>query len=258
MSGRAADRVPIATLQRRLQRRARPETRSWWENYVKDAAPFRGVAMADVREELRGWLAVVGPDALPPAGWADVALELIRRRHAEDKLAGILLLAETLGPLGALHPQRDLPRFAALLDDGSLADWNVVDWFAVKVLGPRLQADAAGWAEPLAAWRTAPGLWRARASLVPFTCVAGDPAHAGRIAAGCAALVARPERFAKTAAGWIVREVSRHDPARARSLIEAHLDDFSAEALRNAAKHLPPGVRERLLERARRRRRAPG
>lgn len=244
-------RIPVDALQRRLQRRARPETRAWWESYVKDGAPFRGVAMADIRQELRGWLAVVGPETLPAAGWVDVALDLLRRRHTEDKLAGVLLLAETLAPLGALQPRRDLPRFAALLDEGALADWNVVDWFAVKVLGPRIAADPGGWADGAAGWRAAPGLWRARASLVPFTAVADDPAHAGRIAAGCAALIVRPERFAKTAVGWTVREVSRRDPGRACGLIEAHLEHFSAEALRNAVKHLPEGARERLLARGR-------
>jgi len=245
-------RVPVDALQRRLQRRARPETRAWWENYVKDGAPFRGTAMEDIRTELRGWLDVVGPASLPSAGWVDVALDLLHHRHAEDKLAGVLLLAETLAPLGVLQPRRDLPRFAAALDDGALADWNVVDWFCVKVLGPRLAADPDGWADGVAAWRSAPGVWRARASLVPFTVVAHDPRHADRIARGCAALIARPERFAKTAVGWVLREVSRQDPLRARALAEAHLADFSAEALRNALKHQPEAVRERLQARGRR------
>lgn len=32
-----------------LEERARPETRDWWERYLKGAIAFRGVKMADVR-----------------------------------------------------------------------------------------------------------------------------------------------------------------------------------------------------------------
>lgn len=57
------------------------------------------------------------------------------RPWSEDKLAGVLLLAEHgLSSLTIGH----LPELAAPLADGHLADWNTVDWYCVKTLSPFL------------------------------------------------------------------------------------------------------------------------
>ncbi len=241
--------MPIAPLQAALQRRAETATKDWWEGYVKGSAPFRGVGMATVREEVGRWRDTCIEGSPTAVGWVGTAMELIRQKHTEDKLAGILLLAETLAPAGMLRPGRDLPRFGSLFTDGHLADWNVVDWFCVKVLGPQIRDEGAAWADPVSGWRRAPNLWRARASLVPFTIVASERRYDGSVRESCAVLLAREERFAKTAAGWAVREICRHDPAVARSIIEEHLAAFSLEALRNATKHLPEPLRDRYIQR---------
>jgi hypothetical protein len=40
--------VELRRLQFQLQSRADPATKSWWENYLKGAIPFRAVKMADI------------------------------------------------------------------------------------------------------------------------------------------------------------------------------------------------------------------
>ena len=126
------DRVPgvdlLADLQRRLDARAVPETKEWWERYLRHAIEFRGVKMADIRAAVLGWHAEHEPDD-PFAA----ALRLIRQPLAEDKLAGIVLIQEILLPAGRLDCGADLAAFARLFDDGAIADWNTCDWFCVRM-----------------------------------------------------------------------------------------------------------------------------
>ena len=46
----------IIQLQQRLENKANPQTKIWWERYLKHVIPFRGVPMADIRAALHSWL----------------------------------------------------------------------------------------------------------------------------------------------------------------------------------------------------------
>ncbi len=178
----------------------------------------------------------------------DLALALFEGAYTEDKLAGTLFLQEILLPAGALLWQRDLDRFSALFDTGLIYDWNVCDWFCVKVLGPLIEAHGSACAEEIAGWREAGNLWRARASLVAFVKVASDNTYYPLVEASCPALIARPERFAKTAVGWILREISRHDEACVRRVLENNIQNFSAESLKKATKYLAQEEQDRYTQ----------
>jgi 3-methyladenine DNA glycosylase AlkD len=226
-----------------LRRLANAESGLWWQNYVKDSAPFLGVPMPAIRAAMLDWHSARIANVMAPARQVDLALRLFSGRHTEDKLAGTLLLAEVLLPAGAVRPARDLPRFAALFSRGLLYDWNACDWFCTKVLGPMIRDEATLGTDcgaAISSWRDAANLWQARASLVPFVKVADDAAHYPAIAASCRVLIARPERFAKTAVGWVLREVSRHDADFVRRALDADLRCFSAESLTNAIKYFDP------------------
>jgi 3-methyladenine DNA glycosylase AlkD len=173
----------------------------------------------------------------------DLALALFDGEYTEEKLAGILFLQEILSPTGALRWKRDLPRFAAFFDDGKIHDWNVCDWFCVKVLGPLIQVNGLACAEQVARWRNAANLWRARASLVAFVKVVHDRHYHGPIGASCRVLIRRPERLAKTAVGWVLRDLSRHDESRVQQIIEKNIRHFTPETLKNATKYFPREVR---------------
>ncbi len=244
----------IATLQQRLESRANPKTKAWWESYLRQAIPFRGVKMADIRTALHAWLEDEAIQTeLPAENRKDLALSLIRETYAEDKLAGILLLQEVLLPAGAIDWQRDLPRFAALFQDGSIYEWNTCDWFCVRVLGPLAQHEGEPCARAIAAWRTADNLWQRRAAGVAFVNLApkGDhnfPGFIGMVLETCAATIQSPERFAQTGTGWVLRELSHAAPEQVSAFIEAHLHYFSREALRYATAKLPPHTKARLTQ----------
>jgi 3-methyladenine DNA glycosylase AlkD len=96
-------------------------------------------------------------------------------------------------------------------------------------------------------------VWQRRASVVAFANLAskGDqnfPGFTEMVLGSCSRLLGSQERFVQTGVGWVLRELSRSDEGRVIGFVEANLDRFSREALRNAIKYLPPEVAERLLQ----------
>jgi 3-methyladenine DNA glycosylase AlkD len=244
----------IERLQVRLDARATTATREWWTKYLKGAASFRGVKMGDVRTAVRAWFAEERLGDRLSVGWQkDLALMLLEEGYTEDKLAGILFLQEILLPAGALDWHSDLPRFARLFDGGYIRDWNVCDWFCVKVLGPLAEQQGEACARAISEWREASSVWQRRASVVAFANLArkGDrnfPGFTEMVLDNCTHLLGSKERFVQTGVGWVLRELSNSDEERVIGFVEANLDRFSREALKNATKYLPPAVAEHLRQ----------
>ena len=234
----------ISTLQEQLDLRANPKTKAWWEGYLKHIIRFRGVKMADIRAVLHQWVKEEGIDRLPMQEQKELALALIRLDYTEDKLAGILFWQEILLPAGEVHWPDDLPLFADLFQQGFIYDWNTCDWFCVRVLGPLAEQQGANCAHAIAAWRTAESLWQRRAAAVGFVNLAkhGEanfPGFTTMLLGVCAPLVASPERFAQTGAGWVLRELSHAEPAWVSGFVEERIGQFSREGLAYATEKMP-------------------
>jgi 3-methyladenine DNA glycosylase AlkD len=223
-----------ATLLKMLRAAADPGTKQWWEGYVKGGAPFLGVKMADVRTAVHRWHRESVAGHLAIEQQVDLALAVFEGDHTEEKLVGTLYLQEILLPADAIRCARDLDRFAALFTRGHIHDWNVGDWFCVKVLGPLIEREGTPCATAIAQWCGSPNLWQARASLVAFVPVAGRAEYHPLVEHGCRIIIRRPERFAKTAVGWKLREVSRTDPTFVRRVVTENLAHFCAESLNRA------------------------
>jgi 3-methyladenine DNA glycosylase AlkD len=241
----------FVSLQQQLDQHADPKTKAWWERYLKHVIPFRGVKMADIRAVLHQWVKDEGIDRLPAREQKELALALIRLDYTEDKLAGVLFLQEILLPARAIDWPADLPRFADLFQEGFIYDWNTCDWFCVRVLGPLAEQQGAACAHAIAAWRKAEPLWQRRAAAVGFVNLAkrGDanfPGFTDMLLDACAPLVASPERFAQTGAGWVLRELSLAEPARAVSFVEQRIGQFTREGLAYATEKMPAETQARL------------
>ncbi len=96
-------------------------------------------------------------------------------------------------------------------------------------------------------------MWQRRASVVAFVNLASkdDRNFVGfteMVLDNCSHLLGSQERFAQTGVGWIPREFSRSDEDCVIRFVEANLDRFSREALKNATKYLPPAMSERLRQ----------
>jgi 3-methyladenine DNA glycosylase AlkD len=241
----------VRRLQRALDARASERTREWWERYLKGSAAFRGVPMAGVREVMCEWWLREGINTLPRAEQRAMALRLFEEQATEDKLAGVLALADVLLPS---LTRKDLPAFARLFAGGLIADWNLCDWFCVKVLGRMVEQaeDRAPLARAITAWSRAKPLWQRRASLVAFANLAqrGDgifPGMTELLLETSAVVVRDPARFAQTGVGWILRELSHADRRAVVEFVEENAAQMSREGARYATAKMPEQEKKRLL-----------
>lgn len=215
-------------------------TRAWWERYLKGAARFRGVKMADTRRAVRRLVAAHDLADADADTWFALSAACFAQPWSEDKLAGVLLLAEHgLATLRVDH----VPGLASPLAGGLIADWNVCDWYGVKVLGPFVTAgdDVEARARAIAGWTTAGPVWQRRAAAVAFVDTAGtDELFDGfttMLLQICATNAADPYRWSQTGVGWLLRELSQRRPDDVRAFVEAH-PELSSEARRAATARL--------------------
>ncbi len=244
----------IRDLQRRLEKIANAKTKAWWERYLKQIIPFRGVKMDGIRSVLHTWYAQNKiADTLTPGMQKKLALALFREKHAEDKLAGILFFQAILEPQGQVDWRKDQEDFAQLFRDGHIFDWNICDWLCVRVLGPLIQQVGKPCAQALSEWRKAGNLWQRRASVVAFVNLAkrGNGNFRGftpMLLRNCSVVLKHPERFSKTGVGWVLRELAQSDVDTVIAFIDTNLESFSRESLNNATKHMPDKTRQRLIQ----------
>jgi 3-methyladenine DNA glycosylase AlkD len=256
MGKRTGQLDPVADLKRRLGRAATDRARAFWARYLRGAAQFRGVTMAAVREHVHRWWSDHGLGEHPATVGKRIALALIEQPMTEDKLAGILVLQELLGDQLRAG---DLPAFARLFAAGHLADFHLADWFSMKVLVTLVERapGRADTARALAEWRLADTTWQRGAACLAFKKLAlhGDREHPGLtelVLRVCATVVWSSERFDQTAVGWVLRELSRAEPARVEAFYRRHAQLMSKECARHAVAKFPAAQRAELLAHHRR------
>ena len=240
----ATSETLAAALAGRLDAVANERTREWWERYLQGAVPFRGVPMAAIRSAVHETWIEEGLDRFSADEQIELALRLFREPYAEDKVAGVLVLAERLLPELKVA---DIDRLARPFVAGWIDDWSTCDWYCVKVLGRLVErlADRRAAAETIADWRSAEPLWQRRAAAVSFVSLAprGDDAYPGFVdllLTVCATNVRDPARFSQTSVGWLLRELSRAEPERVERFVGEHEGHMSSEARRAALARLRP------------------
>lgn len=226
-----------------LSEHSNNDTKAWWENYIKAGAPFLGVKMPVVRQIVHQWYHSHIEGKYDQSLQVDLALALFDGNYTEEKLAGILFIHEILIESDAINCTH-LNKFAQLFDENKIYDWNVCDWFCVKVLGQLIKKYGEQYALVILDWRHAKNLWRARSSLVAFVKVADEHHYYPAIENACNILIHRDERFAKTAVGWILREIANCDSLFVKKVIENNLNYFSLESLKNATKYFSKKEKE--------------
>jgi 3-methyladenine DNA glycosylase AlkD len=227
-------RPPIAQLQLELAANADAEKRAWWERYLKGEAEFRGVPTPVIRSSASAWWDDHDAGSLDSDGQLELCMELLRCPMTEDKLAGMLILGERLIPAGGVDWAGATASFATLFAERHLADWNAVDWFCVRVLGPLIEFSGEACARAIAAWVSAKTLWQRRAALVGFVNLAPSGSYAELIVETADCLVLDHERFAQTGVAWVIRELSTSRPDLSEDFLRRHYDDMSPDARKQA------------------------
>lgn len=224
----------IADLEQRLRSIGDDQKRQWWSNYVK-GAQFIGVPMADVRSVARTWFRDL--DAADPIG---LCLELGGHPLTEMKLSGVAIMEHELIPAGVMDVE-NLERIAEALHVGAYDDWNTCDWLCVKVIGRLVDGASHAAHTAVLSWVSSDVLWKKRAGLVGFVNLLpkGEPSDGFDLAflSAASTVVEDDRRFAQTAAGWTLRELSRREPGLVKAFLGDHADQMSKEA-RSAAGRL--------------------
>jgi 3-methyladenine DNA glycosylase AlkD len=243
----------IAKLQKQLTQASDAKTKAWFEAYMKQVLPYRGLKLPQVRSILHAWVKAEGFGDVATEQQLAIAIALMHEPWAEDKLAGILIIQEILIKQHRIDWERDLPQFAALFDQGYIQEWNTCDWFCVKVLNPLVKQQGEAFAQVLVTWCEAENLWRRRASVVSFVNIArhGDRNFPGfiRLMLDTAAVVVQSsERFAQTGVGWMLRELGQADQAQVVGFVKDRIECFSSEGLRYTIEKMPTDLQADLKE----------
>ncbi|MYB66294.1 DNA alkylation repair protein [Candidatus Poribacteria bacterium] len=233
-------------LQSRINKQADEKRKLWFENYIKHNTKYRGVTTPQITTELKSWYRDENIDKLPQNQLLELALSFFAEEYTEDKLAGILLFQHYLYKKSDY--QELLQRFEEIFNNGYIYDWSVCDWLCTRVLRHMIKANGMKCAEAISEWHTAENVWQARCSVVAFTNLTKDNTYYELIRKSSTVLIKREDRFAKTAVGWILREISKVDKQIVIDFISEHAIYFSRESLENAIKYFEKSEKQGLRE----------
>lgn len=218
---------------------------------VADLRTRLGREQTPLRTCVRTWWTDHGLDTHPAQVGKRVAIALIEQPMVEQKLAGCVVLQDQLG---AHLRATDLPTFARLFAADHLAEWNVVDWFIMKVLVTLLDRPTGrrDVARQLAQWRNAETTWQRRAACLAFIKLApqGEVALPGLVDYVldiCKTVVWSSEQPDQTAVGGVLRELARANPDRVEAFFRRHALLMSKECARHAVAKFPPDKRAELI-----------
>lgn len=234
-------------LHRRLSGAATASFQQWMNAYMRGAIAVRGVRSADTVRVSKEWMRD-NEKALQGVETVDMMKGLLKGDYAEDKCAGGCYLD------GLAKDRLDIELLASiseLFDEGHIYSWGVVDSFSMRALKRFVKVHGEEAVDIIHGWHSAENLWRARASLVGLLSVTGEVKYRERFWIGCEGLIKRPERFAKTAVGWVLRDMwkTKEGEKFVREFLEEFKESMSLEAAKNASKYCEEEEKKKLLER---------
>lgn len=207
----------------------------WWENYIKHDTHFLGVGIPIVRKELQKWYQEENIADFSLNKQLQIALSFFGKKYAEEKMVGILFLQLYL--IEKMEYQKLLQNFEILFKKELIYDWNICDWFCVKVLGKMIEDNGKKCANRICQWHTANNVWQARCSVVAFVNLKNKKEYQSLIWKSSRKSIIRKERFAKTAVGWIMREFSKNDKNIVVDFLNENNVHLSKEVITNALKY---------------------
>jgi 3-methyladenine DNA glycosylase AlkD len=125
--------------------------------------------------------------------------------------------------------------------------WAYVDGLAGNVAGEIALRDPASAWPRIDAWATDEDFWVRRSALLALLrgIRAGTP-DLPRFTRYAGPMLAGQEFFVRKAIGWVLREISRRDPAWVAQWTEVNISAMSGVTFRQAIRRLPAADAERL------------
>jgi 3-methyladenine DNA glycosylase AlkD len=216
-----------------------PERAEQEKKYLKSDLEFFGVPVPDLRRAVKA--AVHGYPGLDARGMVAWAVALWREPVHERRAAAVELLTMAAPRLAA----SDLGVLERLLRESYT--WAYVDGLAGNVAGEIALRDPAGAWPVIDGWAADDDFWVRRSALLALLrgIRAGTPDLA-RFTGYAESMLAEKEFFIRKAIGWVLREISRRDPAWVARWTEAHVSEMSGVTFREAVRRLPATEADRL------------
>jgi 3-methyladenine DNA glycosylase AlkD len=202
------------------------------KRYLKSNLDFLGVSVPGIRSAVTG-TARSRPDP-GRDGVLAWARALWREPVHERRTAAIEVLRLFAGSLETA----DLALVEAWIREAR--GWAYVDPLAGDIAGPIALRHAQAW--PLIdAWATDEDFWIRRSALLTLLpgIRRGQPDRE-RFERYATPMLAEKEFFVRKAIGWVLRELSKKDPAYVASWTHLHLDLMSGVTFTEAVRRLPP------------------
>lgn len=218
-----------------------PERAAREKQYLKSDLEFLGVAVPDIRRTVKA--AVRDYPGLGVPGMVAWAVALWREPVHERRAAAVEILTLAAPRLAA----GDLITVERLLRESWT--WAYVDGLAGNVAGEIALRDPAGAWPRIDAWAADADFWVRRSSLLALLrgIRAGTP-DLRRFARYAEPMLTERQFFIRKAVGWVLREISRRDPAWAADWTEAHLSEMSGVTFGEAVRRLAPQEADRLRQ----------
>ena len=204
--------------------------------YLKSDLDFIGATVSDTRLAIRELAPRLDHDELVAA-----ATELWEPPIHELRTAAVLLLARDARRLSA----DDLPLVERLARESRT--WALLDYLAVDVLGPMVEADPTALRAGLDAWSTDADFWVRRASLLAELRPIRHGAPMERFLGRADRMLDEREFFIRKAIGWVLREAGRRRPEDVVAWLGPRTHRASGVTMREAVKRLVPADSERLM-----------
>ena len=208
------------------------------KRYLKSELEFYGVTVPELRRVVTA--AVRGYPGLDGAGMVAWAVALWDEPVHERRMAAVEILTLAAPRLGA----GELAVVERLVRESGT--WALVDGLAGTVAGEIALRDPRSW-PVIDGWAVDADFWVRRSALLALLRgIRGRRPDLARFTRYAEPMLAEREFFIRKAIGWVLREISKHDPAWVASWTELHLAEMSGVTFREAVRRLPGGEQERL------------
>ena len=208
------------------------------KRYLKSELEFFGVTVPEMRRVVTG--AVRGYPGLDGAGMVAWAVALWGEPVHDRRMAAVEILTLAAPRLGA----GELAVVERLVRESGT--WALVDGLAGNVAGEIALRDPRSW-PVIDGWAVDADFWVRRSALLALLRgIRRRQPDLARFTRYAEPMLTEREFFIRKAIGWVLREISKHDPAWVATWTELHLSEMSGVTFREAVRRLPAGEAERL------------